>query len=1420
VERALAALDSVSWAEVNAVTGRVVVAFDPDVSGVDELVSVVEGVEEAHGLHHERFGHDRPEHPGDVEPIRRNAIALGADVLGLWVSIFGQVLGMSPLPTEIASLVALAESEPRIRHLLDSRLGPAASDLGLGLANALGQAVSQGPLGLVVDMAHRGSALGELSANRAAWARRELELGARGRNASDPFSRDPRPSPLPRGLVEKWADRASLASLAGFGSVLALSGSPRLAATAFTAGIPKAGRLGREAFASELGRTLAERGVVVMDRSSLRKLDRVDTVLLDASVLATGRARLSGMEAVGGGSNWPEALRQVESLFDPLSPKQIRKAAGWALGPVNAVVASPPAGVLQRAKVLRKGQMAVLGLARRGRLVALLTVEEELDPASLALSDALRRSGLELVVAGTRGSVGRQMGATRTLPGGRRLRDSVRALQASGSVVLLVTRGAGLHQALEAADCSMALTRNGKAIPWGADLIFGEDLSETLVVFEALGEARLVSRQSVALAMAGSGAASVWAVAGLPVTAGRRAALPVNAAALAAQVNGHLRARAVASRRARLPGTVPPWHSMAPEEVIQALQTSPEGLSDAEARRRAEPRAKRPSSAVRLGKALAGELANPLTPLLGLGAGLSAAVGSMTDAALVAGVTGANAAIGAAQRLRAEVSLERLAAAGAALVGVRRGGATLQLGHDRLVMGDVLDLSAGDLVPADCRILESNGCEVDESSLTGESFPVAKRSAATPGAAVADRACMLYEGTTVVAGSALAVVVAAGTATEARRALADAPDPAPSGVEARLSRLGSITVPATVASGAAVTGIGLIRGTPLRSALASGVSLMVAAVPEGLPLLASAAQLSAARRLSGRGALVRNPRTIEALGRVDTLCFDKTGTLTAGSISLQRVSDGVLDEPLEKLGRRTSYVLAAALRASPEAGGNGVLWHATDRAVVEGATEAGMTPGSGVGGWTLLGELAFEPTRGFHAVVGRCRSGAKVAAKGAPEVILPRCATWRSPDGLRRLDGRVRRLLDAEVERLAGRGLRVLAVAERDATRGGELVDERVSRLELLGFVGLADHVRPSAREAIATLKRAGVDVVMITGDHPSTAEAVAGELGILDSKLVISGSDLELMTDEELEQLAGKASVFARVTPAHKVRVVGALQRAGRVVAMTGDGVNDAAAIRLAHAGIALGARGAPAAREAADLVVTDDRLETIVDAIVEGRAMWASVRDALAILLGGNLGEVAFSVATTAIGGSSVLGARQFLLVNLLTDLAPAMTIALRPPPGLTPEELLHEGPDAALGAALGRAVALRAATTASGATGAWLAARATGRRRRASTVALAALVGTQLAQTAIVGRRSPAVMGAAVASGAVLVGIVQTPLVSQFFGCTPLGPIGWSIAASSAGLAVAGSVVLPVMVPAAAKALVAPFEARLPPAFLTNH
>ncbi|GAA0537508.1 hypothetical protein GCM10011581_44330 [Saccharopolyspora subtropica] len=423
--------------------------------------------------------------------------------------------------------------------------------------------------------------------------------------------------------------------------------------------------------------------------------------------------------------------------------------------------------------------------------------------------------------------------------------------------------------------------------------------------------------------------------------------------------------------------------------------------------------------------------------------------------------------------------------------------------------------------------------------------------------------------------------------------------------------------------------------------------------------------------------------------------------------------------------------------------------------------------------------MPFKHARPYHATSGSTERGALLSVKGVPEHVLPRCGQRRSNGSLVGLDAAGRRELAATAGELAASGHRVLAVAERAMRAGEALSDEAVNDLVFVGFVALADLLRFEAAPATARLHQAGVHTVMLTGDHPATAGAVASSVSGGAHLTVHTGSELDDLDDTELEGLLSKVDVIARCSPHHKVRTVQAFQRSGRVVAMTGDGANDAPAIRLADVGIALGRRGTPAATAAADLVLGDDRLETIVAALTEGRAMWASVRTALAVLIGGNLGEVAFGVLGSALTGSTPLTARQIMLVNLLTDLAPAVAIAVRAPAEGTDEDLLREGPGSSLGAALTDEMVLRGLTTALGAGFAWGAARLTGTRRRAGTVGLVSLVGTQLAQTLVAGGLDRTALLAAFGSAAALVGVVQTPGVSQFFGSTPLGPLAWSIA-----------------------------------------
>ncbi|NJC73000.1 cation-transporting P-type ATPase [Planosporangium thailandense] len=1397
VEEQLERLHGVHWAEVNAVLGRVVVAFTGDRVDVDDLVDAIEDVEEAHELHTAGFPKSRPEHPADDEPLHRQLVALGSDALGLALSTVRPVLRQRTFPSDVLSVLALVDSTPRLRHALYERFGRAATDLTLAVTHAIASGLTPGPpVSVLTDAAYRAVLISEINARRTVWQRREPDLQSRpdGERA-EPVDVSRRPVPVPPGPIERYADRASFIALTAAAGAVAVTRDRGRARTALTVIAPRAARLSREVFAARLGRALCARGVVPLDATALRRLDRLDTVVIDSRALTTGRfaiGELRGAESELSPEEESSLRVRAGSLMDAREPGAVRTIDDWTLGPLSKVVPGGQRLARTVADQLRAPDGVTLGLVHGDTLVAVLAAVPELRPNATDLVAAARSVGT-VILAGVGSGLGARISADAVVPAGTHLASEIRKLQQQQRMVALVADARAGNAAMAAADCGVGVLDETGPVPWAADLLCGPGLAQACRILDAVTAARTVARRGALISLYGSVAAALLALSGPAAGQFGRARIAGTAAAVVGMTVGALAARSVDERPDPVPIDETPWHALAPETALRRLDSSPDGLTAEDAAARL---AEQPSldghREERFLRATVDELANPLTPLLATGAAMSAATGSVTDATLIGSVMGANALLGAAQRVSADRALRRLARDTSLRAQVRRNGHELDLAADEIVPGDVIVLRAGDAVPADCRILEAANVEVDESTLTGESQLVTKTAMPLAAASVAERRSMLYEGTIVAAGEATCVVVATGPRSEmGRSGRAAETGPPTRGVQARLMRLTGASVPIALGSGAALIAGGLLRGRPLSTTLGTAVSLAVAAVPEGLPLVATVGQIAAARRLSQRRALVRDPSTTEALGRVDVLCFDKTGTLTEGRVRLQQVSDGLRAAPVDQLSPTARPVLAAGLRASPAA--RDEVPHPTDRAVITGAEEAGVTPADGLGHWRVVGDMPFEPARGYHAALGATSRGLLLSVKGAPETVLPACTGWRRNGRVERLDSRAVASIETEVDRLARQGYRVLAVAQRPVAARRQIRPELVADLEFLGLLGLADSARPEAAAAVAGLRRAGVKVIMLTGDHPTTAEAIAAELDIVNGGRVMTGSEIDELDDGKLAEVLPEVSVFARVTPTHKVRIVQALQTEGHTVAMTGDGANDAAAIRLADVGIALGQRGTDAARESADLIVTDDRIETIIHAVVEGRAMWASVRDAVSVLVGGNLGEIGFALGTGLLApAGSPLNARQLLLVNLLTDLLPSLALSVREPSKQTPEDLLHEGPEASLGRSLTRDVAVRALATAGATTGAWLIGRGTGTRTRASTVALVALVGTQLGQTLVAGWRSPLVVGASAVSAAALGAIVQTPGVSQFFGCRPMGPIAWTTGLWASGIGTAAAMV----------------------------
>lgn len=1408
IEAALAAHPRVEWACVNAPLGRVIVGLRnaaPDVGELLRILDDAEVPEPGEGLEDDLGEIITPAgHAVRVPP----QLMLAADAIGLAVSALERVLGRAPIPAEVAATVSLVESAPPLRRIAAAVV----PDQLLPLVNAAAQALAPGGAGLAADIAGRLVQWRELRAIEAAWRSRERELCGTPERARARQTRRPRVRPVPKGPLERHADQALTATAGGLAAGV-LGGNPRRGLQVGLAAVPKAASWAREGFAAELATQLARRGAVITDPAALRLLDRVDTVVADAEVLLSAEPSIGDVVAMPDADD-EQVAERLYALFDPAAyrpwalgprtdePPVARDGDGWALGPLERLGLRGRSGKRERRGLAGRSAVLVLGLAERDRLRAVVSIVRRPQDRAHALVTAARRAGLRLVLAG--GGMDVPGDPVETMPGGARLTETVRGLQESGATVLLISADG---TALATADCGVGVgpptgggahgdgtDRDGADRPplWGAHVIGGYDpLATAAELVEAVAFARRAGERGVTLARSGSGVGALLALTGTHARAAGHAQAAVAGAAVLALAYGVWQAHQAIRVPLAPPLSPMPWHAMPVRAVLDALGTSERGLGETAARRRARTSAAALAPGpVGLLRAVAAELANPLTPVLAVGAIGSAVVGSLSDALLIGAVVGSSALVGGGQRVVTDRTVAAMSVRAKTIAHVLRDGKERQVDATDLVRGDVVVLRSGDVVPADCRIIAAEGLETDESSLTGESLPVAKTDRPVLARQVADRRSMVYEGTVVAAGEALAVVVAVGEATETGRALAAAAGKAPeTGVEARLSAITRATTP--MALGAALVSAlsGVFRGQPLRGNLGAAISLAVAAVPEGLPLLVGAAQLAATRRLARRGVHARDPRTIEALGRVNVLCFDKTGTLTEGGIRLTHVADARHDRPLTEIDDRLRRVLEVALRATPDANGGDGHRHLTDAAVAEGAASAGVDRGD----WERIVEIPFEPSRGFHAALGRAGRRTTVCVKGAPEVVLPRCRAAGKAAGKK--GGVDVAAVEALVERLASSGHRVLAVAEgtvpdpRKEAGGGDVADaaERLAEgaagdLTFIGLLGLSDVVRDAAAPAIARLNDAGVQIVMLTGDHPSTAGAIAAHVTGRDSgHHILTGTQIDELPDEKLDAVLPTVDVVARCTPSHKVRVVESFQRIGRVVAMTGDGANDAAGIRLADVGIALGG-GTRAAQAAADLVVADDGLETIISALVEGRAMWASVREALAILVGGNLGEIAFTLIGALAGGTAPLSARQLLLVNLLTDLAPALAIAVRAPSEDAAATLLGEGPETSLGRALTRDITARAVVTTVGAAAGWIAARLTGPAARARTVGLVALVGTQLAQTVLAGGRDRAVLLSALGSAAVLAAVVQIPPISLFFGCVPLDPLAWGTAAAA--------------------------------------
>ena len=734
----------------------------------------------------------------------------------------------------------------------------------------------------------------------------------------------------------------------------------------------------------------------------------------------------------------------------------------------------------------------------------------------------------------------------------------------------------------------------------------------------------------------------------------------------------------------------PAWYALTPEETARETRTTTDGLSTPEAGRRL---AELGPNTLPKGEA-EGPLAlflrqvnDPLVWVLVGSSGLALALGKGTDAAVVLGVVVLNALIGFLQEWKAGKALAALEGMVPEAASVRRDGTRTTVPAAALVPGDVVLLASGDKVPADLRLVAVRNLQVTEAALTGESLPVPKETGPlAPETPLADRRNMAFSGTLVSYGTAEGIVVGTGAATELGRIsslLASARE-VDTPLTQSLKKVGKGLTGAIVAVSAALLGVALLRGYPLADAALAAITLAVAAIPEGLPAIITITLAIGVQRMARRRAVVRRLPAVETLGSTTVICSDKTGTLTRNEMTAARLftPDGLFEvtgvgySPEGEIRSegtalpRVPVGVAALLRAGAlcsdarlERDGGSWLLHGdpTEGAIVVAAEKAGLRVEELRAAAPRLDALPFESENQFMATFHEAGGAPEILVKGAPEVVLRMCAGTLSAERSA--------AAHAAAEAMARDGMRVLAVARRDGRpASGAVTREDVSAgLSFLGLVGMIDPPRPEAIAAIAACHRAGIRVKMITGDHRSTAAAIGRQLGILpEGAKAVPGSDLDGTTDGELARIAAENDVFARVAPEHKLRLVNALQARGEVAAMTGDGVNDAPALKQANIGVAMGITGTAVTKESADLVLLDDNFATIAAAVEEGRRIWDNLVKSLAFVLPTNIGEALLILVAVAffpvVDGAALLPVLpvQILWINLVATVALALPLA----------------------------------------------------------------------------------------------------------------------------------------------------------------
>lgn len=746
----------------------------------------------------------------------------------------------------------------------------------------------------------------------------------------------------------------------------------------------------------------------------------------------------------------------------------------------------------------------------------------------------------------------------------------------------------------------------------------------------------------------------------------------------------------MASTTTRYRSPTASWHKLTVDAVHSRLQSTRTGLNEAEvARRLAEygPNELQAAGTISPWTILLEQFQNVLIVVLLAAVVLSASLGHSVEAAAIGVIAMLAVLLGFAQEYRAEHAIQALRRMAAPTATILRDGREKLISARELVPGDVILLFAGNRVPADGRLIEAVNLQIEEAVLTGESVPVNKQTAPIDhDSAIGERTNLVYAGTTVTYGRGGAIVVATGMQTEFGKiaSMLHDVDCAKTPLQENLDKVGRSLAKVALAVVVTIVTLGLWRGQPIIELLIFGIALAVAVVPEALPAVVTISLAVGLQRMVHRNALVRRLPAVETLGSTSVICSDKTGTLTKDEMTVRRISvagellevSGVGYAPIGRFscdGRQVepSTLLRRLLQAATLASDTHLTftesdghWHVegdpTEGAIIVAAAKAGLIKNELDAQYPRSHEVPFTSESKRMTTLHSGPAEAFACSKGAPEVILDACTQQITAEGVVTLSATSRGQIIEAARQLAAKALRVLAVADQPCAE----LDSAGVGMTFLGLVGMIDPPRPEAQTAIATCESAGIKVVMITGDHPLTALAVARELGMLKTDRVVSGAELDEMSDDELEKVVQEIDVYARVSPAQKLRIVAAFQRIGKVVAMTGDGVNDAPALKKADIGIAMGITGTDVTRDAAAMTLIDDNFASIVAAVEEGRVIFGNIKKYLMYLLSSNIGEIGLMAGASVVGLPVPLTAVQILYINLATDGLPALALAVDPP------------------------------------------------------------------------------------------------------------------------------------------------------------